>query len=148
MEWISHNLEDTHALAQRLARQAFPGMVIALWGELGAGKTAFVQGFARGLGVEGRVRSPSFAIVHVHEGRLALYHFDLYRLECGIAEEGFDEMLYGQGVSAIEWPGNAGAELPGERLDIRIQVGPGEARTFALAAHGAAHQRALEEAMA
>ena len=141
MQRITHSEEETFALAASLAGLAFPGAVIALWGPMGAGKTAFTRGFARGLGLQG-VSSPTFALFHVHEGPLPLYHFDLYRLEDEDALEtvGADEFWFGQGVSLIEWPQRAGQLLPQNRLDIEITPGDGQERSFALCAHGEAHQ--------
>jgi tRNA threonylcarbamoyladenosine biosynthesis protein TsaE len=121
MEFLSYSVEDTEAFAEKLAKALFPGAVLALWGGLGAGKTAFVRGLARGLGVKGRVSSPTFTLVHEHGGDPGLYHFDLYRLdEDGLYELGVEEYFSSTAVSAIEWPGNAGSLLPEERLDIEI----------------------------
>lgn len=99
--------EETEALGAMLAQWLFPGAVLLLSGELGAGKTAFARGIGRGLGVRTPVQSPTFTLMHAHEGRLPFYHFDLYRLE---AEEelfhlGMDEFLDGDGVSVVEWAG-------------------------------------------
>ncbi len=137
---------QTEALAQALAGRLFPGAVLALWGGLGAGKTAFVRGLARGLGVSGRVNSPTFTLLHEHPGPLPLYHFDLYRLGEGGADElGLEDYLYGSGVCAIEWPGNAGSLLPADRLDVTID-GAGEGpRTITFTAQGPRHQSILED---
>ena len=87
--FITNSSEETEALGARLARALEPGAVVAFTGDLGAGKTAFVRGLARGLGVQDRVTSPTFTIVNEYEGgRLPLFHFDLYRL--GSADELFD----------------------------------------------------------
>lgn len=105
---ITNSPEDTEALGAELAKGLFnsPGAVIGLVGELGAGKTSFVRGMARGLGVKGCVKSPSFTLINVYEGgRLPLYHIDLYRL--AKAEElyaaGLEEYIYAKGISVIEW---------------------------------------------
>jgi tRNA threonylcarbamoyladenosine biosynthesis protein TsaE len=121
MEFLSSSVEDTEAFAERIAKALFPSAILALWGGLGAGKTAFVRGLARGLGVTGRVSSPTFTLVHEHSGDPGLFHFDLYRLdEDGLFELGTEEYFSSNAVSAIEWPGNAGSLLPEERLDIEI----------------------------
>ena len=111
-----------------------PGDVLPLWGEFGAGKTTFVQGVARGLGVAGVVASPSFGLIHSHRGDdaqgLTLYHLDLYRV--GSLEEamafGADEVLGGDGVALIEWPEVLGPILLPERLDIFFEPGRDEER--------------------
>lgn len=145
MQFISHSVEETEALAARLAPLLHEGAVLALWGGLGAGKTAFVRGLARGLGVRGRVSSPTFTLMHEHYGRLPLYHFDLYRLdEDGLADVGADDWFFGQGICAVEWPGNAGALLPEIRLDIALHEEEG-GRRITLEAHGEQYNRIIEE---
>jgi tRNA threonylcarbamoyl adenosine modification protein YjeE len=102
MKFISSSVEETQNIAARLGGAVFPGAVIALWGDLGAGKTAFVRGLAQGMGVSGRVHSPTFAIVHEHNGPIPLFHFDLYRLEDGLEDSGLDEYFDRGGVCALE----------------------------------------------
>ncbi len=146
MQYLSRTVEDTEAFAQSLAKALFPGAVLALWGGLGAGKTAFTRGLARGLGVAGRVTSPTFTLVHEHHGSPGLNHFDLYRLdEGGLADMGFEEYLDGGAVNAIEWPGNAGSLLPEERLDVTLElVEDGNARQITVAARGRRYEALLE----
>ena len=93
------NLEEPTTLAVTLGHRAFSGMVITLDGDLGAGKTAFTQGFAKGLGVTRNVNSPTFTIMKVYNGRLPLYHMDVYRLEGSGDDIGLEEYLNGDGVS-------------------------------------------------
>jgi tRNA threonylcarbamoyladenosine biosynthesis protein TsaE len=103
---ISHNPAETAALGEQWGRAATSGLVIGLSGDLGAGKTQFVKGLARGLGVEARVQSPTFALVNIYTGgRLALFHLDLYRLDTPeqIAAAGLEEYLQPEGVTVIEW---------------------------------------------
>jgi tRNA threonylcarbamoyladenosine biosynthesis protein TsaE len=103
---ISHSPAETEALGEKFGRHAHSGLVIALSGELGAGKTQFVKGLARGLEVSGRVHSPTFTLVNEYiGGRLTLYHLDLYRLETReqILSAGLEEYLRPAGVSVIEW---------------------------------------------
>jgi tRNA threonylcarbamoyladenosine biosynthesis protein TsaE len=146
MHYSSTSVEETEAFAQRLAAALFPGAVLALWGGLGAGKTAFVRGLARGLGVKGRVSSPTFTLVHEHAGDPGLYHFDLYRLdEDGLADLEVDEYFGGQRVCAIEWPGNAGGLLPEERLDVELTGTGDNAREITLAALGERYMNILKE---
>jgi len=103
---ISHNPTETESLGERFGRAAKTGMVIALSGELGAGKTQFVKGLARGLGVTARVHSPTFTLVNEYNGgRLRLHHLDLYRLETPqmLASAGIENFLEPDGVAVIEW---------------------------------------------
>ena len=124
MELLSHSPEETEDIGARLAETLKPGAVVAFTGDLGAGKTAFTRGLARGLGVPDRVTSPTFTIVNEYEGgRLPLFHFDMYRL--GSADElfdiGWEDYLRRGGVCAVEWSENiAGALEPDAvRVDIR-----------------------------
>ena len=104
--FISHSPAETEALGEKFGRAARRGGVIALSGDLGAGKTQFVRGLARGLGVSGRVHSPTFTLVNEYGGgRLKLFHLDLYRLEtpAQILSAGIEEFLSPDGVAVIEW---------------------------------------------
>jgi tRNA threonylcarbamoyladenosine biosynthesis protein TsaE len=106
MQMISHSPAETEALGQLFGRSAKSGMVIALSGDLGAGKTQFVKGLAHGLGISMRVHSPTFTLVNEYAGgRLKLFHLDLYRLETRgqILSAGIEEFLRPDGVSVIEW---------------------------------------------
>ena len=126
---ITTSPEETAQVGKMLAAEAVPGMVITLNGDLGTGKTVFAQGFAAGLDVQDYINSPTFTILQVYEdGRLPLYHFDVYRI--GDPEEmdeiGFDEYVYGDGVSLIEWAELISEILPEKRIDVRIRKIPGE----------------------
>src|SRR6185369_10682798 len=104
--FISHSPAETEALGEKLGREAERGLVIALSGDLGAGKTQFVKGLARGLGITARVHSPTFTLVNEYGGgRLKLFHLDLYRLETRdqIFSAGLEEYLQPDGVAVIEW---------------------------------------------
>jgi len=122
--------EETFTLARRLARHLHPGDVIALEGDLGAGKTTFTKGLAAGLGVEQMINSPTFTLMKAYRGRLPFYHFDAYRLE-GEEDLGFEEYFYGEGVSVIEWASKLGDLLPEERLTIHIRRLEGDNRILA-----------------
>lgn len=103
----SNSPDDTYELGRDIGKKAVPGSVIALEGDLGAGKTLFTQGLAAGLGITEPVNSPTFTILQIYEsGRLPLYHFDVYRIDdpYEMEEVGFDDYIYGDGVSVIEWP--------------------------------------------
>jgi tRNA threonylcarbamoyladenosine biosynthesis protein TsaE len=124
----------TQRYAELLAIWAEPGMVITLQGELGAGKTTFTQGFARGLGIQGVVNSPTFTIVKVHrKGRMPLYHIDAYRLANSEEDLGFEEFFYGQGVSVVEWPQYVQRFLPQAILEIQLTIINETQRKFTIA---------------
>lgn len=118
----SADADATRALAARLAAVARPGDLVCLYGDLGAGKTVFAKGFAAGLGVGGTVSSPTFVLMAEYEGRLPLFHVDLYRLaDAADALAGglLDERQAG-GVTLVEWAERLGDALPAARLDVRI----------------------------
>ena len=122
--FITNGPEETEALGARLARALEPGAVVAFTGDLGAGKTAFVRGLARGLGVQDRVTSPTFTVANEYEGgRLPLFHFDLYRLGCAdeLFDIGWEDYLARGGVCAVEWSERMEELLePGTiRVDLR-----------------------------
>ena len=124
MIFESNSAEDTFAFGQKLGREAVPGEIICLDGDLGVGKTVFTQGFAAGLGIDDYVNSPTFNIVKEYEGgRLPLYHFDVYRIgdPSEMEEIGYEDYFYGQGVSIIEWPGQTEELLPKEARWVRIR---------------------------
>jgi len=138
----------TRDLAARLAAVARPGDVISLVGDLGAGKTVFAKGFGAGLGVVGTINSPSFILMAEYEGRLPLFHLDLYRL-ADAAEAlagGLLDERQGEGVTLIEWAERLRGVLPGARLEVTI-AGTGDApRTITLRATDARYRRYLEAA--
>lgn len=116
--------QDTYELGKKLGREAKPGQVYALIGDLGVGKTIFTKGFAKGLGVEEHISSPTFTIVQIYEeGRLPFYHFDVYRI--GDVEEmeeiGYEDCFYGEGVSLVEWANLIEDILPLEYTEITIE---------------------------
>ncbi|MBR0164368.1 MAG: tRNA (adenosine(37)-N6)-threonylcarbamoyltransferase complex ATPase subunit type 1 TsaE [Lachnospiraceae bacterium] len=123
MEYVTKNEEETFALGKRAGAAARAGTVFALTGDLGAGKSVFARGVARGLGIEGIVSSPTFTILQVYdEGRLPFYHFDVYRIGDGseMDETGFDEYIEGDGVVLIEWAELIEELLPPSAVRIRI----------------------------
>jgi len=127
----SRAADETQAIGRALGgvlrRNRPAGAVIALNGPLGAGKTCFVGGLARGLGVSGYVRSPTFMLVHEYHGPVPLFHVDLYRLSPeDLSGIGLDEILDGPGVTVIEWADRAAGRLPAELLRIDFAVGPDE----------------------
>lgn len=119
----SANPEETLKIGRILGSLLQPGDVVCLIGDLGSGKTVIAQGIALGQGCEEGARSPTFALVHEYPGRCPIYHIDLYRLERPeeILELGWEEYLYGRGISVIEWAEKAEGLLPEERLTIQIE---------------------------
>ncbi len=120
----THSAAETFALGETIGKEAKPGQVYALLGDLGVGKTVLIQGVAKGLGIDGPVNSPTFTIVQVYEnGRLPFYHFDVYRI--GDVEEmdeiGYEEYFYGEGVSFVEWANLVEEIMPKETIRITIE---------------------------
>ncbi|MBR3367319.1 MAG: tRNA (adenosine(37)-N6)-threonylcarbamoyltransferase complex ATPase subunit type 1 TsaE [Lachnospiraceae bacterium] len=123
----SHSREETLAIGRKLGEAAQAGEIYALVGDLGTGKTVFSKGFAEGLGVTETVSSPTFTILQIYEdGRLPLYHFDVYRIEEPeeMEEVGLDEYLEGDGVCLIEWPERIAEMLPAQVRTVRIERDP------------------------
>ena len=120
MMYKSFSPEDTEALGFELAQKARSGDIFCISGELGAGKTVFARGMARGLGYEGHVTSPTFTLMNIYEGgRLPFYHFDLYRLQSGQLESiGYEDFLYADGVSLVEWYERADEVFSGTCINI------------------------------
>ncbi len=116
------NSEATRALGERLARALHAGDVVALYGELGAGKTCFVQGLARGIGARSEATSPTFIFVNEYQGRLPIYHVDLYRTEGlqEILDLGVEEYLYGDGITVVEWAEKIEHLLPAGTIRVTI----------------------------
>ena len=120
----TYSAQETYELGKRLGREARAGEVYCLDGDLGTGKTVFTQGFAAGLGIEGPVNSPTFTILQQYEdGRLPLYHFDVYRI--GDVEEmeeiGYEDCFYGDGVSLVEWSSLIREILPEKVIRVTIE---------------------------
>lgn len=141
---LSRSPEETRAIAEALAPTLAPGDIVALSGDLGAGKTCFVQGAARALGVEERVTSPSFVLVREYEGRVPVAHVDVYRLINlqQLIDLGYEELLDPHWVVFIEWGRAVDALLPTNHLEVEIRApaaapldGDGE-RTITFRAHG------------
>lgn len=125
---VTASVDGTRAVGAAVASIAQPGDVVVLSGDLGAGKTAFVQGFGRELGVEERITSPTFTLVHVYEGRLPIHHLDVYRLD-QISEAldlGLAEMLDDGGAVLIEWGDAILPVLPHDLLEVRLVFGDGD----------------------
>ena len=121
---ISQSPEETFELGKKLGEGILPGSVLTLVGDLGVGKTVFTQGLARGLGITDTVNSPTFTIVQIYEeGRLPLYHLDVYRIGdiSEMDEIGYEDYFYGDGVCLIEWANLIEEILPEQYVEIRIE---------------------------
>ncbi len=141
----TQNPEQTRDLGRQIGQAAQPGDVVLLVGELGAGKTVFTQGLAEGLGVSETVNSPTFVLLHEYHGRLTLYHYDLYRLsniEQTVSRE-WQEFLYGDGVSVVEWANRAADYLPRQHLLLEFTIESETRRVLKLTATGQRHAELL-----
>ncbi|MBR7081085.1 MAG: tRNA (adenosine(37)-N6)-threonylcarbamoyltransferase complex ATPase subunit type 1 TsaE [Oscillospiraceae bacterium] len=120
---ISRSEAETSNAGEKLAEILRAGDVVAFYGELGAGKTAFIRGMARGLGLTARVSSPTFTIVNEYLGKIPLFHFDMYRLKDAdeLFEIGWEDYLERGGVCAVEWSENAAGAFPLETISVRIE---------------------------
>jgi tRNA threonylcarbamoyladenosine biosynthesis protein TsaE len=141
-EWVFRSTSEAQSLevGRQIGERLHGGDVVALWGELGAGKTLFARGIARGLGVAPgtRITSPTFTIINEYDGRLHLYHLDLYRIGCpdDLETVSWREALFGSGVAVVEWPERLGKALPEERLDVHLEIVGEEARAIRIHARG------------
>jgi tRNA threonylcarbamoyladenosine biosynthesis protein TsaE len=142
--WVLHGEEETRRFASRLAVYLQPGDFLALEGDLGAGKTTFTQGLARGLGVPGVVNSPTFTLIKEYTGRLPLYHMDVYRVGDDVDSLGLDEYFFGEGVCVVEWASLIEPVLPEERLTITLTRGGGESRVCWMEPRGRRYEELCE----
>ena len=123
MEFESNSYEETQKFAEEFSKTLKAGDVLCMYGDLGVGKTAFVQGLAKGLGIDEPITSPTFTIVNEYSGRLPLYHFDVYRIGdvSEMDEIGYEDCFYGEGVCLIEWSQLIPEILPEHVIRIRIE---------------------------
>ncbi|MBF0819068.1 tRNA (adenosine(37)-N6)-threonylcarbamoyltransferase complex ATPase subunit type 1 TsaE [Streptococcus acidominimus] len=140
----SHNEEELIALGEAIGRQLQAGDVLVLSGDLGAGKTTLTKGIARGLEIEQMIKSPTYTIVREYEGRLPLYHLDVYRIGDDPDSIDLDDFLYGDGVTVIEWGELLAASLLDDVLRIVIEK-VGDGRRLSLEPQGKRSQALLEE---
>ena len=144
---VTHGPEATHCLGRLLGRGAEASDVFLLTGTLGAGKTCLTQGIAWGLGVEGYARSPTFIIVNRHQGRLPLYHIDLFRIDDAreAGDLGLDEYLFGENVCVVEWADRAPEVFPSDSLWIAMEYGATSTeRLMTIKATRQGHRRRLD----
>ena len=141
---ITHSPQATKALAQQIARHLKDKAVITLSGDLGAGKTTFTQGLAKGLDIKKMVSSPTFTIMKIYMGRLKLVHIDAYRLEELHQDLGFEELIGTEGVCVIEWPDYIKDLLPKSYLEIKMTCLDEDDHLIELISHGSKYLHILE----
>ena len=124
--FLCHSEAETKEVAKKFAERLTPGAIVALLGDLGAGKTAFTKGVAEFFEIEGDVSSPTFTVVNEYNGKLDIYHFDAYRLENVDADncDWMDDYFFGDGVCLIEWAQNIEAVLPEGYYEVKIEKNP------------------------
>ncbi|OCL27764.1 tRNA (N6-adenosine(37)-N6)-threonylcarbamoyltransferase complex ATPase TsaE [Orenia metallireducens] len=117
------NPEETFKVGEELGKKLAPGDIVCLQGDLGAGKTSLAKGICAGLGVKGDITSPTYTIVNEYRGKYKVNHMDLYRIrrEDELFDLGFEDYLYGDGVTIIEWPDKSGSLMPDQYLDINLR---------------------------
>jgi tRNA threonylcarbamoyladenosine biosynthesis protein TsaE len=146
---VTDNESDTVALGKRLGSLLRPGDFVALFGDLGSGKTRFSQGVALGVGVDPKthVTSPTYTIMNEYQGSFPLYHFDLYRLagDADIVELGFEDYFYGRGISLVEWAERLVGELPDEHLKVSFNYEADAVRRIEFEANGERYREILQE---
>ena len=144
-KYTSRCEEDTMEIAENIESEKFPGMVICLDGELGSGKTVFVKGFAKALGLKETITSPTFSLVKEYpDGEMPLYHMDVYRLDDSNEEFGLDDYLNQDAVCIIEWPEMIESRLPEERLDIKFKVIDDNTRVLVFTPYGQRYEDLCE----
>ncbi len=147
MEIISGSARETQAIGRLIARNLSKGDIVCLFGDLGSGKTVLTKGIGSGLGIsKEQVTSPTFVVIRQYQGKFPVYHFDLYRLTCpeDIMGVGYEEYLFDEGVSVIEWADKLGCLLPKEYLKIELKVSGEDSRALKISAVGARYNKLLE----
>ncbi len=144
-KYTSRCEEDTMEIAENIESEKFPGMVICLNGELGSGKTVFVKGFAKALGITDTITSPTFSLVKEYmDGEMPLYHMDVYRLDETNNNIGISDYFNKDGVCIVEWPEMIQDQLPEERLDVKIKVLDENRRLLIFEPHGEKYEELCE----
>ena len=147
-KYTSKNENDTMTLAQNFESEKFPNMVICLDGELGSGKTVFVKGFARALGIEDNITSPTFNLIKEYDsGELPLYHMDVYRLEEGDESVGVTEYYNKGGITIIEWSDIIKDKLPEERVEITFKFVDENTRVLYIVPYGSVYEELCESVL-
>lgn len=143
IRFVSHSVLQTIEVARKLSHLLKKGDVIGLVGNLGSGKTTFIQGLAQGLGVRHTINSPSFVILKIYPQKTPLHHFDLYRLRSlkDLEDIGYEDFICDSGISVIEWADRAGQLLPKEYLKVTIEIKGKTARAIRFTGYGLRYQR-------
>ncbi|MGO5015002.1 tRNA (adenosine(37)-N6)-threonylcarbamoyltransferase complex ATPase subunit type 1 TsaE [Niallia sp. Sow4_A1] len=144
-EWKADNVEETISFAERIGLLLKAGDVITLEGDLGAGKTTFTKGIAKGLGIAKTVNSPTFTIIKEYQGILPLYHMDVYRLKDSEEDLGFEEYFEGDGVTVVEWAHLIEDQLPIEFLQIQLFYDDTSGRKIVLFPKGSRYMQLCKE---
>ena len=144
---ITKSPEETKKIGKEVGKLARPGDLLAFYGELGAGKTCFIQGISQQLEVKDYVTSPSFTIINEYQGKIPIYHFDLFRLNNAeeILELGYEEYFYGEGLAVIEWAEKIEQLLPKEHLKIDIKFKNYHKRIISFIPQGDRFEKLLKE---
>jgi tRNA threonylcarbamoyladenosine biosynthesis protein TsaE len=140
--------DDMIALGERIGKEFKPNMVVTLLGDLGAGKTTITKGFAKGMDIKGIINSPTFTIMKIHNGKMPLFHMDVYRLDNSTGDDYLEEYFYMDGVSVIEWADNLSDIIPDEKLQITITNISDVARKLEIKAIGQEYEDLLERVFA
>lgn len=145
---VTHSAEETRTLGKKLGERIEPGTVLALMGDLGSGKTVFVQGLSRGLDVpeDYYVTSPTYTLINEYPGRSPLFHVDLFRIEPhrDIEDIGLFEILSGNGIVAVEWADRLTKDLLSAHIEIRLEISDDESRQISLSAYGQREKNLLK----
>lgn len=145
LKYISKNIDDTLRIAENIESEKFANMVICLTGELGSGKTVFVKGFAKALGIDDNITSPTFNIIKEYQtGELPLYHMDVYRLDEVQDDIGIKDYFNKGGVTLIEWSDLIKKDLPEERLEITFKVVDENTRVLLFNPYGKLYEELCE----
>ena len=140
-KFTSNGVEDTMELAENIESEKFPGMVLCLIGELGSGKTVFVKGFAKALGIDETITSPTFTLIKEYEGgEMPLVHMDMYRIEKDAKSLGLNDYFGKEGACIIEWSDMIEDHLPEERLEIKFKIVDEDKRVLVLTPYGDKHE--------
>ena len=136
-KFTSKSEDDTMELAENFETEKFPGMVICLVGELGSGKTIFVKGFAKGLGIEETITSPTFNLIKEYQnGEMPLYHMDVYRIDGDAKSLGLNDYFNKDAICIIEWSDMISDQLPAERLEIKFKIIDEDTRVLVFKPYG------------
>mgnify|MGYP001136255557 CR=1 FL=1 len=147
-KFTSYNDVDTTELAENMESEKFPNMVICLEGELGSGKTVFVKGFAKALGIEDNITSPTFNLIKEYlNGEMPLYHMDMYRLEGSVENIGVEDYFNKNGVCIIEWSDMIEDILPEERLVIKFKIINENKRVLVIKPYGEKYEKLCDSVL-